>query len=331
MKNFAIGMLCTLVIALGVFASSVTADTEMRLGTIGGLISADTAKAGDTIKIALNWVNRDALNYNPSVGFRIYSRAAFDAGAPGSGSATWISTAAVSKPGYYTLSAARPRVGPQVDTTGGLPKPEFGALYNFNCFGCDGSGVDTVTFGAAANDPAQLAIPPNDSGKAFTLVVVTQLADSNKVICIDSISMWPPTLTWKWAPFNAAPGTPSSIPLWAGAKCWVLKDPAPSGVDDITDGDLPREFDLRQNYPNPFNPSTNIEFDVPKKAHIKLTVFNVLGQEVNRLVNEDMAPGKKSVTWNGDSQSGAKVSSGMYFYKLETDGYVSTKKMLLVK
>ncbi len=319
MKNFAIGMLCTLVIALGVFASSVTADTEMRLGTIGGLISADTAKAGDSLKIGIDWVNRNAFNYNCTFAFRI------------SGTANWVSTAAVAKPGYYTLSSARPRTGPQVDTLGGFSKAQFGGAYIFNCFGCDGSGVDTIAFVGAANDVEQTAIPPTDSGLALTLVIVTQLADTNKTICIDSSTNYPPTNTWKWVPFNAAPGTPNEFPTWSGIKCWVLKDPAPSGVDDITDGDLPREFDLRQNYPNPFNPSTNIEFDVPKKAHIKLTVFNVLGQEVNRLVNEEMAPGKKSVTWNGDSQSGAKVSSGMYFYKLETDGYVSTKKMLLVK
>jgi hypothetical protein len=331
MKKLAIGTMFALLISLSVAATSVYADTEMRLGTIGGLISADTAKAGDTIKIGLNWVNRNAFNYNPSLAFRIFSRSSFSSGDYGSGTATWVSVAQVSTPPYYTLSSARPRTGPQVDTSGGFKKPEFGAAYIFNCFGCNGSGVDTIAFAGAANDPAQTAVPPMDSGLAFKLVVVTQLADTGKVICIDSSSNFPPTNTWKWAPFNAPLGTPSEFPIWAGIKCWVLKNPAASAVDDVTGSELPTKFDLRQNYPNPFNPTTRIEFDVPTKSHVKLTVYNVLGQAVNTLVNEEMAPGNKVVTWDGDSQTGVKVSSGMYFYKIEADGFVSTKKMLLVK
>jgi hypothetical protein len=320
-----------LLIALGVTAASVHADTELRLGTIGGLISADTAKAGDTIKIGIDWVNRNAVNYNPSMAFRIFSRSSFDGGDYGSGTATWISVAQVNTPPYYTLSTLRPRVGPQVDTSGGLPKPQFGAVYIFNCFGCEGSGVDTIAFAGAANDPDnQTAIPAMDSGLAVTLVVVTQLADTGKVICIDSSSNFPPTNTWKWAGY-IPPGQPNEFPVWAGIKCWVLKNPAPSGVNDVTDGELPTKFDLRQNYPNPFNPSTKIEFDVPRKSHVTLTVYNVLGQAVNTLVNEEMTPGNKVVIWDGDSQTGVKVSSGMYFYKLSADGFLSTKKMLLVK
>lgn len=331
MKKLAIGTMFALLVALGVAATSVHADTELRLGTIGGLISADTAKAGDTLKIGINWFNRNPVNYNPSMAFRIFSRSSFGSGDYGSGSATWVSVAQVNTPPYYTLSSARPRVGPQVDTSGGLPKAQFGAVYLFNCFGCNGSGVDTVAFAAAANDPDnQTAIPALDSGLAFKLVVVTQLADTGKVICIDSSSNFPPSNTWKWAGF-IPPGQPFDVPIWAGIKCWVLKNPAPSGVDDVTGNELPTKFDLRQNYPNPFNPSTKIEFDIPTKSHVKLTVYNVLGQEVNTLVNEEMTPGNKVVTWDGNSQNGTKVSSGMYFYKIEAESFVSTKKMLLVK
>jgi hypothetical protein len=191
--------------------------------------------------------------------------------------------------------------------------------------------VDTIAFAAAANDAAQTAIPANDSGIAFRLLLVTTLADTGKVICIDSSQKFPPTNTWKWAPFNAPTGTPYSLPDWTGIKCWYLKDPSPAGVNDVTDGALPTNFDLKQNYPNPFNPSTTIRFDVPRKSHIKLTVYNVLGQAVATLVDEDMAPGKKEATWDGASQTGVKVSSGTYFYKIVADDFVSTKKMLLLK
>jgi hypothetical protein len=310
---------------------SVSAATQMRIGAVTGLISADTAKAGDSVRINIEWVNGDAFQYNPSLAFRIFSRASMTSGDYGSGTATWVSTPAVSLPPYYTLSSARPRTGPQVDTSGGLPKAEFGGLYLFNCFGCDGQGVDTIAFAAAANDAAQTAIPANDSGIAFRLLLVTTLADTGKVICIDSSQKFPPTNTWKWAPFNAPTGTPYSLPDWTGIKCWYLKDPSPAGVNDVTDGALPTNFDLKQNYPNPFNPSTTIRFDVPRKSHIKLTVYNVLGQAVATLVDEDMAPGKKEATWDGASQTGVKVSSGTYFYKIVADDFVSTKKMLLLK
>jgi len=309
---------------------SVSAATLMRIGAVTGLISADTARAGDSIRINIEWVNGDAFQYNPSLAFRIFSRESLTSGGYGSGTATWISTPAVSLPPYYTLSAARARTGPQIDTSGGFKKANFGAIFIFNCFGCDGQGVDTVAFAAAANDLEQTAIPANDSGLAFRFLVVTTLADTGKVICIDSSQKFPPTSTWKWAGFNSPPGT-TSYPDWSGMKCWYLKDPASSGVIDVTEGALPTNFDLKQNYPNPFNPSTKIRFDLPKKTHVKVTVYNVLGQAVATLANEEMTPGKKEVVWDGTSQTGVKVSSGTYFYKIIADDFVSTKKMLLLK
>ncbi len=99
-----------------------------------------------------------------------------------------------------------------------------------------------------------------------------------------------------------------------------------------TEGDnLPEAFGLRQNYPNPFNPSTVIEFDLPAPAHVKLTVFNLLGQQVRTLLNEEMPAGTHPVTWDGTSSSGRSVSSGVYFYRIEAGDNVMTKKMMLLK
>jgi hypothetical protein len=304
-----------------------TDPTELRLGTIGGLISVDTAKAGDTIKIGINWVNRNAFNYNPSVAFRIFSRSSFSSGDYGSGTATWVSvTPPNNTPPYYTLSSARPRTGMLVDTSGGFKKSEFGAAYIFNCFGCNGSGVDTIAFAGAANDPGQTAIPPADSGLAFKFIVVTQLADTGKVICIDSSSNFPPTNTWKWAPFNAPVGTPNQFPAWAGIKCWVLKNPPPSDVRDINDIVLPNTFTLKQNYPNPFNLATRIEFTIPHSSHVRLDIFDVLGRRVQTLVDQRLSAGRKEVAWDATG-----LASGTYFYRLTADDFVETKKMLLLK
>ncbi len=89
---------------------------------------------------------------------------------------------------------------------------------------------------------------------------------------------------------------------------------------------VPDKFTLHQNYPNPFNPITNIEFDVPKSGLVKLRIFNSLGKEVATLVNENVSPGTYRTTWDASG-----FSSGIYFYKLESDAFTSTKKLLLVK
>ena len=88
----------------------------------------------------------------------------------------------------------------------------------------------------------------------------------------------------------------------------------------------PKSFSLSQNYPNPFNPTTTIEFQIPERSFVKLSVFNALGQEVAVLVDEEKSPGKYTVTFDG-----SKLSSGIYFYRLEAGNFVETKKMIFVK
>ncbi|MBH10930.1 MAG: hypothetical protein CMG74_11385 [Candidatus Marinimicrobia bacterium] len=94
---------------------------------------------------------------------------------------------------------------------------------------------------------------------------------------------------------------------------------------------LPKVFNLKQNYPNPFNPHTSIEFTVPVTSDIRLEIYNVMGQKINTLVNKETTAGLYRVQWNGTDINGVSVSTGMYFYRLEADGFSSTKKMLLIK
>lgn len=89
---------------------------------------------------------------------------------------------------------------------------------------------------------------------------------------------------------------------------------------------LPKTFALAQNYPNPFNPATTINFSLPQKAQVSLTVYNILGQQVTTLVNDELSAGEYSVTWDA-----AKYASGIYFYSLKTGQTRLTKKALLVK
>ncbi len=94
---------------------------------------------------------------------------------------------------------------------------------------------------------------------------------------------------------------------------------------------LPSKYALFQNYPNPFNPSTQITFDVPTSEVVMLRVYNLLGQDVQTLINKSMAPGRYTVEWNGNDMLNNDVASGVYFYELRGESFISRKKMLLIR
>jgi flagellar hook assembly protein FlgD len=88
---------------------------------------------------------------------------------------------------------------------------------------------------------------------------------------------------------------------------------------------------LKQNYPNPFNPETNIVFEMAKGGNATLSVYNTKGQLVRTLCNTFVTKGVQKYTWNGSDTNGNRVASGLYFYRLTTNGNVETKKMMLLK
>jgi flagellar hook assembly protein FlgD len=90
-------------------------------------------------------------------------------------------------------------------------------------------------------------------------------------------------------------------------------------------------FALFQNTPNPFNPTTTISFALPEPAHVTLSIYNLLGQEVIRLMDEYRPAGRYSVFWNGENTSGQPVASGLYLYRLQTDKAGITRKMSLLR
>jgi len=94
---------------------------------------------------------------------------------------------------------------------------------------------------------------------------------------------------------------------------------------------LPAKYELMQNYPNPFNPSTIITYSVPKLGNVKIEVYNVLGKKVATLVNQDQVAGTHSLVWNSSNDNGSKVTSGVYFVKMQAGSFSQTKKMVLVK
>ncbi|MCC7431202.1 T9SS type A sorting domain-containing protein [bacterium] len=112
----------------------------------------------------------------------------------------------------------------------------------------------------------------------------------------------------------------------------VILDALQNEVTDPRNQVLTKDYELFQNYPNPFNPKTTISFYVPfssKKAVIR--IFNVLGQEVKNWQLGDLEKGVYKINWHGEDQNYNKVSSGIYFYRLESENFSETKKMVLIK
>jgi hypothetical protein len=144
---------------------------------------------------------------------------------------------------------------------------------------------------------------------------------------IESISSNPYTNIYLWNTGYTFAANKIQIPMWQynSRHNGVYGDNDLLGISPVS-GNIPDAFKLRQNFPNPFNPSTMISFDVPKTSHVKLTVCDIIGREVETLLDEVKSAGSYNVSWNA-----TRYSSGVYFYKLETPDHFETKKMVLVK
>jgi hypothetical protein len=112
---------------------------------------------------------------------------------------------------------------------------------------------------------------------------------------------------------------------------WGFTTEKPTAVEELEGRRLPSDFQLSQNHPNPFNLETEIEFALPRSSHVKIEVYNVIGQKIRTLVNEHLSVGRKVITWFGNDDSGDAVASGIYFYKMTADEFSSTRKMILLK
>ena len=113
-----------------------------------------------------------------------------------------------------------------------------------------------------------------------------------------------------------------------GTRKTLLKFGELSSVENFED--LPTEYSLSQNYPNPFNPSTKIKFTIPELRFTILKIYDVLGNEVATLVNEELSTGTYEVEFSATG-GGSELTSGIYFYQLKTGSFIETKKMLLLK
>ncbi|HWA05352.1 MAG TPA: T9SS type A sorting domain-containing protein, partial [Ignavibacteria bacterium] len=137
--------------------------------------------------------------------------------------------------------------------------------------------------------------------------------------------------------FNLSPGTVNglmsmqffsdSIGYVVGAGGTILYT-TNGGITFVnhSSSNIPKGYFLSQNYPNPFNPLTNIKFDIPKRSYVKISIHDILGKEISVLVNEELNAGTFEVNWDASN-----FPSGVYFYKIETEEFSESKKMVLVK
>ena len=110
-----------------------------------------------------------------------------------------------------------------------------------------------------------------------------------------------------------------------GGSVTIKYSQTPTGIDQI-ENNIPIKYSLHQNYPNPFNPTTTISYGLTQQLLVTLRIYNILGQEVATLVNEEKPAGSYEVNWNASN-----LSSGVYLYRLKTGSFVETKKMILMK
>ena len=104
-----------------------------------------------------------------------------------------------------------------------------------------------------------------------------------------------------------------------------------TSVDDKPTNAVPTEFALNQNYPNPFNPQTTIDYQLPEHTHVTIAIYDMLGRKVSTLISSDMKAGYHKVIWNARDEAGNSVSSGVYFYKIITNEFSATHKMILLQ
>ncbi|MBK8550013.1 MAG: T9SS type A sorting domain-containing protein [Ignavibacteria bacterium] len=183
----------------------------------------------------------------------------------------------------------------------------------------------------------------DNSGGAYIFVYNSQTNFSVARIKSDSTFSWTPNLRTlassiynpSYHRFQLAKNGDGAIAVWqtfngVGANGLGIYGAKINGNGTINikqvSTEIPESFSLKQNYPNPFNPVTNLEFGISDLGFVSLKVYNILGNEVETLVNKNLAAGSYSVEWEA-----TKYPSGVYFYKLETENFTEVKRMMLVK
>ncbi|MGB5847067.1 MAG: T9SS type A sorting domain-containing protein, partial [Ignavibacteriaceae bacterium] len=183
----------------------------------------------------------------------------------------------------------------------------------------DGSGNFVITWTDDRNGDLDIYAQrySSDGSALGNNYMATNISDS--VQEGSNVKLWNGRIYNAWVDNRAAS---TGYDIWANVLGWNN----PVGVEDEETLEIPSAFSLDQNYPNPFNPSTNIRYSIPQSSNVVIKVFDILGNEIETLVNEEKAVGTYEITWYAEN-----LPSGVYFYQLRGGSFVETKKMVLMK
>lgn len=205
-------------------------------------------------------------------------------------------------------------------------KPSF----NGSTAGCAGGGCHNLQNGivsatALSNLQIQIQVNGVTSGKKVAGEIVDQAG--TVVNSTDGSNNNPFTLTApKEGTYTINAGFKDPQRTW-GTTQVTLATTAIGNEQDLVSA----SYELFQNYPNPFNPSTTIRFSLPVASQVELAIFNLVGQKVATLMNTQKSAGAYSVVWDSKMDNGRQATSGVYIYRLKTESFVTSKKLMLLK
>jgi hypothetical protein len=172
-----------------------------------------------------------------------------------------------------------------------------------------------------------IEMPAGSDGTTPSYHIVCNVGAAQGIFVIDTTCVAPAVhLAFVWNDAGTATTlTPEFVPGYVGVG-------VVAGVKDVeTGGQVPTSYSLDQNYPNPFNAGTNIQFTTIADGRVTLDVYNVLGQKVRNLVDQQMSSGTHEADWDGRDGNGNVLSTGVYFYRIQARGFTSTRKMVMIK
>lgn len=271
-----------------------------------------------------------------------YSGGYFTAAEITPGQAVW---AKMNAPGHLYYSVADGPIPPSVSAKP-VTVDAFAGLHKLQI--TDNAGNGTTLYFGSLDNVSRFELPPVPPSGAFDarftsghMVQTTKKQGAGNIdlpIAIQSIA-YPVTVRWEIAAgseYMLSTGASSSIMRGTGSTTIRNSSVNRVVVSGAGEEALPTSYSLFQNYPNPFNPSTNVKFALPLQSRVNVEIYNVLGQRVRTLVNDEFVAGYHVVEWNGKNDAGQQLSSGVYMLKIaatNADGrsFSDVRKLMMVK
>lgn len=210
-------------------------------------------------------------------------------------------------------------------------------IYIYDNF--DGTSLSTLldssldnSFTEAGYHSVALASPPQISG-GNDIVAVIKVTNASYTYPIVSDNDGPSETTSTYMSNSGGSGTWIDLDTLSSDDVAIRVRTSPNLALDADNGPTttPYRWSLSHNYPNPFNPSTTILYSLASRSHVTITIYNVLGQEVNVLVDDVKSAGEYTASWDGSDFGGRGVASGIYFYRMIADDHSETAKMILLR